>query len=414
MFSIGFGQTKRWSRSEKSMASFLAIVRSEKSMASFLAIVLALFLFAATGANAPLGSLKIAMFQSLHLLDPFRSVYQRFVEYLTLAMALLMGLGVDRLTFREARNQWFQRLSTVALTLLIAVAVIIVPFPFWAGSMFNSSGALPSNRIAVPAAYFKAATIVSSGADRSSVLTLPIGESASTYLKWAGGGAGYVGIQPLSFMSGTPTIDSAPTDSYLQGALEKSMLSGSAFCNTLKQFNIQYVAWERDADSELMNAVQGFLGTNRLAVGRLLSASNCLVAVETTADIAVYKDVSWTPNLLYFESDRSGGVLLGADYTINSSDHISVKSPPASFHYLVLNQPFDSNWRLNGVSPVGGTNVTIFRIPSSKHDSLELGNVATNYLQLLLAMTLIFAAVIGVTTVPWIRRHVFVRWWKGR
>ena len=396
MFSLGFGRTRKWSQSEKSMASFLAIV-------------LALFLFAATGSNAPLGSLKIAMFQSLHLLDPFRSVYQRFVEDLTLAVAVLMGLGVDRLTFREARNQWFQRFSAVALTLLIAVTVIIVPFPFWAGSMFNTSGVLPSSRITVPKPYYTAATIVSSGADRSSVLTLPIGESAFTYLNWAHGTEGYDGIQPLSFMTGTPTIDSAAPGSYLQEALKESMLSGSAFCNTLKQFNIQYVAWERDADSDLMNTVQGYLGTNRLGMGRLLSASNCLIPVETTADIVVYKNLRWTPNLLYFESDKSGGELLGADYTINSSDHIRVKSPPAAFHYLVLNEPYDSNWRLNGASPVGGTNVTIFRIRNADRNTLELGNVATNYLQLFLAITLILMMLIGIAGVPWRRLLIRVR-----
>jgi hypothetical protein len=396
MFSLGFGQTRKWSQSEKSMASLLAIV-------------VALFLFAATGSNAPLGSFKIAMFQSLHLLDPFRSVYQRFVEDLTLAVALLMGLGVDRLTFREARKHWFQRFSAVALTVLIAVTVIIVPFPFWAGSMFNTSGVLPSSRITVPKAYYTAATIVLSGADRSSVLTLPIGESAFTYLNWAHGAAGYDGIQPLSFMTGTPTIDSAPPDSYLQAALKAGMLSGSAFCNTLNQFNIQYVAWERDADSELMNTVQGYLGTNRLQVGRLLSASNCLIPVETTAEIVVYKNLRWTPNLLYFESDRSGGDLLGAHYTINSSDHIRVKSPPAAFHYLVLNEPYDSNWRLNGASPVGGTNVTIFRIRNTDLHALELGNVATNYLQLFLAITLILMTLIGIASVPWRRLLIRVR-----
>jgi hypothetical protein len=401
MFSLGLGQSRRWSRLEKSMASLLAILA-------------ALFLFAATGANAPLGSLKVAMFESLHLLDPFRSVYQRFVEYLTLAVAMLMGLGVDRLTFREVRNKWLQGFRAVGLVALIALAVVIVPLPFWAGSMFDSSGVLPSNRITVPKSYYTAATMLSSGADRSSVLTLPIGQSAATYLKWADGSAGFVGVQPLSFMTGTPTIDAAPTGSYLQSSLEQGMLSPTAFCDTLSQLNIQYVAWERDADQDLLNAVQGYLGVNRHETGRLLSRARCLEPIEMTADIEVYKNVKWTPNLLYFESKKQGGAILHANYSMNASDHISVKSPPAGFHYLVLNEPYDGNWRLNGKSPVGGINVTIFRIPNSKHDSLELGNVATDYLQLLLAMTLIFAAVIGLTTVPWKRRQVYVRWWKGR
>jgi hypothetical protein len=278
--------------------------------------------------------------------------------------------------------------------------------------MFNTSGVLPSSRISVPKSYYVAATIVSSGADRSSVLTLPIGDSAFTYLKWAHGAEGYDGIQPLSFMTGTPTIDSA--DSYFLGALKEGMSSGPAFCNTLNHFNIQYVAWERDADSDLMNEVQGYVGTNRREVGRLLSASNCLIPVETTADIVVYKNLKWTPNLLYFESDRSGGALLGADYTINSSDHIRVKSPPAAFHYLVLNEPFDSNWRLNGASPVGGTNVTIFRIRNTDLKALELENVATNYLQLFLAITLVLMTLIGITSVPWSRFLIRVRRWVER
>jgi hypothetical protein len=388
MFSLGFGQTRRWSQSERTMASFLAIVA-------------ALFLVAATGSNAPLGSIKVSLFQSLHLLDPFRSVYQRFIEYLTLAVALLMGLGVDRLTLRDARNRWIKRFNPVALTLLIAAAVVIVPLPFWTGSMFNSSGVLPSSRISVPKSYFQAATTVSNGANRSSVLTLPIGATAFTYLKWAHGAAGYDGIQPLSFMTGTPTIDFAPSGSYLKGALEKGMLSGSAFCNTLNQFNIQYVAWERDADSNLMNAVQGYLGTSRLHVGRLLSASNCLLPVETSADIVVYENLRWVPNLLYFQSEKSGGALLAAHYTVNSSDRINVKSPPDRFHYVVLNEAYDPNWHLDGEPPIGGTNVTIFRIPSSQSGTLQLENVATNYLHLFLAIALILATLIALSLVPW-------------
>jgi hypothetical protein len=396
MFSLGWGQSRRWSRLEKSMASLLAIL-------------VALFLLAATGANAPLGSFKVAIFESLHLLDPFRSVYQRFVEYLALSVAMLAGLGVDRTTFRKVRNKWFQRIRAVGVSALIVLGVVIVPLPFWAGSMFDSSGVLPSNRITIPKSYYAAATILSNGAARSSVLTLPIGQSAATYLKWSDGSSGFVGVQPLSFMTGTPTIDAAPTGSYLQRSLEQGMMSPAAFCETLSHLNIQYVAWERDADEDLMNAVQGYLGVNRHETGRLLSRSRCLEPVEMTRDIEVYINLNWIPNLLYFESKRHGGAILDANYSMNASDHISVKSPPTGFHYLVLNEPFDGNWRLNGLSPVGGTNDIIFRIPSSKHGSLELGNVATNYLQLLLAMTLIFAAVIGLTTVPWKRR-----WWKGR
>jgi hypothetical protein len=202
-------------------------------------------------------------------------------------------------------------------------------------------------------------------------------------------------------MTGTPTIDAAPTGSYLQSSLEQGMMSPTAFCDTLSQFNIQYVAWERDADQDLMNAVQGYLGVNRLETGRLLSRSHCLEPIEKTADIEVYKNVRWTPNLLYFESKKHGGAILHANYSMNASDHISVKSPPAGFHYLVLNEPYDSNWRLNGVSPVGGINVTIFRIRSTNHDALELGNVATNYLQLFLAMTLILVTLIALISVPW-------------
>jgi hypothetical protein len=401
MFSLGFGQTKRWSQSERTLASFLAIVA-------------ALFLFAATGSNAPLGSLKVSLFQSLHLLDPFRSVYQRFIEYLTLAVALLMGLGVDRLSLRDARNRWIQRFSPVALTLLIAVAVVIVPLPFWTGSMFNSSGVLPSSRISVPNSYFNAASTVSNGANRSSVLTLPIGETAFTYLKWDRGAAGYDGIQPFSFMTGTPTIDFAPSGSYLYDALEKAMLSGPAFCSTLNQFNIQYVAWERDADTSLMVAVQGYLGTSQGEVRRLLSASNCLTPVETSADIVVYKNLRWSPNLLYFLSNKSGGARLRARYTVSASDRIDVQSPPDQFHYVVLNEAYDANWRLDGKPPIGGTNVTIFRVPSSKSGAFQIENVATNYLRLFLAIALILATLIVLSLVPWRWLLFLVRRRTGR
>lgn len=396
MTSLGIGQADRWSRSERTMASYLAIV-------------LALLLLAATGSSGVLGEFRVAAFQSLHLLAPFRSVYQRFVEYLPLVLAPLLGLGVDRLTFRKARSRWVQRFCVVALTVAIAVTVIVVPFPFWSGSIFNSSGSLPSNRITVPKSYYTAASIVSSGIDRSSVLTLPIGESGTTYLKWVDGRQGYAGLQPLSLMTGTPTIDSAPMDSYLRVSLENGLMSGSNFCSTLNRFNIQYVAWERDANVALMEAAQGFLGTNSANMGLILSHSPCLMPVEIAANIVVYKNVLWLPELIYFQKYKNGGERVDANYIVRTGDKISVKRPVGPFHYVVLNEPYDVNWRLNGQAPVGGRNVTIFRITDMSEKTFELTNNVTNELLLLLGLTLFCILLIALVIVPW---GWLLVWWR--
>lgn len=367
---------------------------SEKKnhIAPFLTLVSVFFLLAATGSNPPVGTFTVHFLQFLHLLDPFRSTYQRAMEYLTLMLAPLLGLGIDYLSKGLDFGKLRGRLGIVTLNALIFLMVVVVPLPYWTGQLFDASGSLPSNRISIPQSYYSVAEIVSNSAQRASVLTLPIGESPVTYLDWR---QGFQGIQPLSLMTSVPVIDSAPVGSYFRSSLLKAMASTVNFCNFLTKFNIDNVVWEKDANENLMNLVHGFVGTQLSSTGALLEEAPCLRKQEDSKNLVEFKNLFWYPRLVYFQSNLGSGSTSRAQYEIGNADTVIVTPPRNGYRYVTLNTPFDSNWRLNGVSPIGGGNVTIFRIRNIEGSPLVLTNVASNYLQRLLYLTLVLIVVLA-------------------
>jgi hypothetical protein len=369
-------------------------------MASLLAVLLVVFTLAATGGHAPFGGLKIAIFRDLHLLAPFRSAYQRFVEYVTLAMAPLAGIGADWMIRRTSRRPKLAMATTAAACLAVVAAVVVVPWPFWSGSLYDASNLIPAARINVPASYTTAAELVTLGGNDSSLLTLPIGSTPVVYLSWNDGLDGFSGIQPLSFMTGTATIDAAASGTYLHTALSDALASPSALCSGLDRLNIQYVAWERDADPTLMSVTQDYLGANMTTTSALLNSAPCLRILEKSSDIDVFENEAWTPALVSYARQPDGRDTRPADYTVGPGDNISVDPGPAGYHYVVLNEPFDNNWRLDGRPPIPGSNFNIFRVPDNQTLPFTLDNTATRKLRILLAIALLAIAATIAFAIP--------------
>ena len=368
--------------------------RAQRTLA-VLAIGLVLVLVLVTGATGPLASFKVDAFRATHLLAPFRSVYQRFMEYMPLVLAPLMAAGIDAaVRFAGAIGRRSAATGVVARSAIWGIgllAVVLVPLPWWGGSMFARSGALPSDRVSVPASYTALASRIPAGG--GSILTLPIGATNVAYLRWAHGANGFMGIQPLSFMTSLPTLDQAPSGSYVRRVLAAGLASGTP-CAALARLNVDYVALETDADTALMAAVGGYLGLPLARTAAVLRAASCLRPFGSGAGLTVYRDVRWTPDLVSFGQSVDGpGVR--AHYRIHPGDVITVDAPDRAYRYLLLNEPNDGGWALDGASPVAGHDVTAFRLDPGAPTRLVLINETTSEMRRLLVLTVAMTAMIG-------------------
>ena len=367
-----------------------------------LTVVLAALVLLATGGDAPLGSAKVDLFRATHLLAPFRSVYQRFMEYIPLFLAPLMAAGIDVLVRRAASGR--NRPWGLAVLLGALAAVVVVPFPLWSGALYDRSGSLPSDRISVPASYTDAARAFLGSPKGTSLLVLPLGTTNVTYLSWNGGSHGFMGIQPLSFLSTMPVVDAAPPGSRVRRLLTSGLQSGEELCSSLGQLNIGYVAWERDADTSLLQAVGGYLAVDSAATRATLHDAPCLRPLRHTTALVIYRDVRWRPSLVSFEASL-GGTQVPAQYLIHGEDVISIRPPRRRYQFVVLNEPNDGGWSLDGRAPIDIRDETVFHMPSDPGASFVLSNTTTSVMRTLLYVTLALALAI---TVLWTGRWTFI------
>ena len=337
------------------------VIDEEKEKTSFLAVMLIFFIFLDTGAREPLGALKIHAFMTLHLFDSFRSVFQRFTEYLIIPLALLLGLGIDVCMKAKSSVNAVKTIAKVFAIVTSLIFIVLVPMPFWSGSLFDQSGMLGSNRITIPSNYTKIAAVIASSKDEANTIVYPLGNSPTTYLNWNNGNDGYQGNQPLSLMTNKPMIDSASKGSYLSKALISSSNNPGRFCEFLNNFNIQYVVDEKDVNSRIINSVGGFFS---LSLNNQ-NDKNCLTIVRKYSNIVLYRNDSWRPNLLYFKQNLSSSKIYAAHYSQGAFDSIYVSEIPNNAKYLVFNKPFSKNWTANGSLPTEGLGTTVYKLSSN-------------------------------------------------
>ena len=269
-----------------------------------------------------------------------RFAYRQVVASLSLAAVVVAELL--RLGFLQ------NLLSGVGL--FVFAAVVIVPFPLWSGSLFNRSGVIPASRISVPKAYTVAASIIASARPGFAVLTLPIAESNNVvYLDWHHESQGFSGIQPISFLTSASVIDSAPKGSYVGKLIDKGLKGGGRFCQSLEGLNVGYVVWEKNVNLRIVSSESDYLGVNSIQIHGLLKHSACLRPVLSSHNLILYKNVPWIPNLVSYSPWANGRDPLHAHYIACGGDQVSVGATPEGYNYLVLNQPNDGGWSLDGL-----------------------------------------------------------------
>lgn len=360
---------------------------SSQAHFAFFVVMLVTSLVLMSGANEPFGALKEWAVETFGLAGPFRSVYQRFGVYAALAYAPLVAVGM--FVLQSAVRVRAGRAPAIAVALAATIAVAVLPaLPLWTGAAFDRSGINPSRRITVPNDYRRLAAILDSTPGDFNVLVLPYGGvQGISVFEWRNGEEGYLGVEPLGLLTRKPVLTSDSTAPYLKSLVE-NVLSGVEAPESLRLLNTRFIVLHEDASIRYLENRPGWIGLDiDLSDDRIERLPNTHL-IFATDKLRAYSWVGWVPHRFF--AIRESSVVSGpsretgsihADsrdqsavstrvarravpYTVDSVSRFTVDtSALRAGELLVLNQPFDSSWRADGVKPIRITpGLTAFKV----------------------------------------------------
>jgi hypothetical protein len=357
------------------------------------------------GPHDPFGHLKSWVIAQSGLTGPFRSVYQRFGVYAALAYAPLIAAGLDRIA-RRSRSlpRAGQLLSSVIPALGAGVLVGVLAWPMWSGQTFTRSGALPSNRIAIPDEYGQVASWLDRQRGDFDVLEFPWGNRGLIPLSWRGGADGYLGADPLALLSSKNFLLSTADAAYFQVLVQQVTRGGFSTTNALRLLNVRYVVLHDDASRAYLAGAAGWAGVDVNRLARTLVLTPGVKLVRAGPKLRVYEVSRWRPFGVFAVSGYRAGRAIYAQsyasvraiqYRLEAAGRYSVPSGQLRRgEVLVVNHPFDRDWRAGGESPFSvAPGMTGFRVRSTA--GVIVQHQLENRFGLLLALvpaTLVLAA----------------------
>lgn len=314
-----------------------------------------------TGPYPPLGSFKAWLVGKTGLAGPFRSVYQRFGNYVAFAYAPLLAAGVERWT-RKAVGGRGRRLAA-GLPFAIGVIVVgVLAWPMWSGATFDRSGIFPASRIRIPSEYHRVASLIDRQRGDFNVLSFPLGSRGLIPLRWQRGNDGYFGAEPLALLSAKPFVTLDASSPYLRQLVGAAAHGGLRSIPSLRLLNTRFIVVHLDADPEYLRGASDWLGTDVHHLTRRLDRTGALRPLLNTPRLRVYEVKPWRPFGVFAVSGYRGR---GSIYGLRFDQVRAVRykregagrySIPAGElrrgDLLVLNHPFDRFWRLHGEGPI--------------------------------------------------------------
>jgi len=160
-------------------------------------------LFFVTGANPPLGELKVWLLErNPYVLTLFRNPL-KFQVLIALSYAPLLGMGISTIYkfLLLKRHKIFPNLFVVIMCFILFG---YYSFPYWTGSIFSKGGeVIPSARVKIPSYYSDAQEWLSYSNENSRILPLPMSKTYQSAYRWE---SGFFGPNPDRFLLDSPTI----------------------------------------------------------------------------------------------------------------------------------------------------------------------------------------------------------------
>lgn len=330
----------------------------------FFAILLVISLVLVTGPNEPLGQIKSWALSKFSALAAFRGVYQRFMAYASLAYAPLVagglyviGLALNRLPWSRFRR----RAGPLAQIGLIGLLAVGLAFPMWNGSLFDTSGVIPSRRITIPPEYERVAQWLDRQDGDFVVLTYPYGPTSLTALDWKEGREGYLGVEPLQLLSSRPFLLGDPSTPYLAPLVQAASEGTAQGSHGLSLMNVRYVVVHLDANADYLSGLPAWIGVDGSVIEANLSDAPGLVPRLSDGELRVFEVTQWRPFRLFAVRlfldvpifSLQARELRRITYTKTGLDSYQIPDGEVrSGELLIVNHPYDEFWRANGQAPI--------------------------------------------------------------
>lgn len=271
--------------------------------AKFFAILTLVCLVFVNGGNEPFGRLNIWLFSNPLILSAFRSVYQRFTEYLALGFSVLIALfwvrGHQFLLERKVRFNFRGKINLHHLLTIVFIVLLsgVYLFPLWTGQLQQQNSFFASKRTTVPSTYFEAAEWFNEQEGNFGILPIPYPSlTSSIHLCWNNFSDGYSGVYPFLLLSNKKFVVQSEIGTLISSGMLNGNITDSA---VLSLFNIKYVIVHRDANVQFIQDHPNWVFASLDSINNSLSQISGLILKKSFGYLDVYENSKYEPNELF-------------------------------------------------------------------------------------------------------------------
>jgi len=267
--------------------------------AKFFAVLLVVSLVLVNGSNEPFGRINLWLFSNPLIKSAFRSLYQRFTEYIVLGYSVLIGLfwaQKPKILSLSKINKIYHKLHFECILTIFLIALLSGAYlwPLWTGKIFEQNGILVSKRTTFPAAYYDVAEWFSTKEGEFNILPLPYPSStSSTYLWWGNGSEGYDGLYPLLLLSDKKFMVQNEIGTMLSSGIMNGSITDSA---VLTLFNVKYILVHRDTNVQFVQGNPNLIFSPLNQISGYLENMSGLVLEKSFDDLDIYTNTKYEPN----------------------------------------------------------------------------------------------------------------------
>jgi len=264
-------------------------------------------LFFVKGGNPPFGGVNEALWNLDGVGIAYRSIYQRFMAYVAVPLAILAPFGALRIAEVVAESwpkaAWRGKYiglprgtGPIAACVLVAVLGLAYTLPAVTGDIFENTGVIPDYRVTLPSGWAEVASWLDAQSEDFAILPFPYPvTTARTVLAIDNGSAGFIGLYPLLLSSSRPVAYGPGPGADLAHLLASGELTDAI---TLNGLNVRYVLVHEDANLGYLTDNPGWVMAPPEDLERTLNSTPGFRFVRAFGPILVFENLRWTPTLL--------------------------------------------------------------------------------------------------------------------
>ncbi len=269
-----------------------------------LATLLTIALFLVKGPYPPFGIVNQSVWGIDLIGTSYRGVFQRFMGYVALPIAILAPLGALTLSdslriFRWPRiPNW---IVPVTITTVVGVLSMAHALPAFSGAIFENEGVIPSFRVTLPDSWYDLAWWLESEEGDFAILPFPYPVSTGrTALSINNGSAGLLGIYPLLTLTTRAIVMGQGPGAEVASLLSMGTLNDSRLLSIL---NVRFVIVHLDANIAYLEGNPGWVMIQPDSLIRNLEGIPALDFAVQFGQTVVYENTEWIQGgLLLFPS----------------------------------------------------------------------------------------------------------------